>query len=177
MLIINAKVQGFDNATQEFVDLESYPLRLEHSLASLSKWEFEHLKPFLGDEPKTNEETLSYIRCMAVDENVPDEIWERLKGDDYQKINDYINYKATATWFNEPKQGGPSREVVTAELLYYLMTALNIDWQAQYWHLNKLLTLIKVCNIKNSPPKKQSRREAIAHTRALNAQRRAQMGQ
>lgn len=169
-------VEGFDNATQKFVIVETFKLELEHSLVSLSKWEMFFEKPFLSDVPKTPEETLYYIQCMVLNEEVPAEVWTKLTNENLEAINNYINAKQTATTINEGPGKPGQREVVTNEVMYYWMCALQIDWQAQYWHLNRLITLVKVLNIKNSPPQKMSRRDAMARQRELNAQRRAQHG-
>lgn len=177
MLTLQVSIEeGFDNATGKFVQLEQFELTLEHSLASLSKWEEQYEVPFLSDDDKTSEQTIRYIQLMTITENVPDSVWPKLSKENFESINGYINSKMTATWFNDPKKVGPSHEVITAELIYYWMTALQIPWEAQYWHFNKLMTLIKVFNHKNQPPKKLGRRELAQRHRDINAQRRAQQG-
>lgn len=177
MLTLQVPVEeGFDNTTGKFVQLKTFELELEHSLASLSKWEEKHEKPFLSEDDKTPEETISYIQIMTLTNNVPHEVWLKLSKENLEAINAYINKKMTATWFNEPKHVGPPREIITAELIYYWMIALQIPWEAQYWHLNKLLTLVKVCNHKSQPPKKMGKRELAQRHRDINAQRRAQQG-
>jgi hypothetical protein len=165
--------EGYDEAKGEFVNLESVTLELEHSLVSLSKWESKLEKPFLGKEDKTSEEVLDYIRCMILNPKFSPEVISKLTSQNLDEINAYINAKMTATTFSA-MHNKPSREIITAELLYYWMVTYQIPFECQHWHLNRLLTLIKVCSIKNSPPKKMSKRDAAAQQRALNQQRRAE---
>lgn len=168
--------EALDEATNKFVIIKSFPLELEHSLASLSKWEQFFEKPFLSDERKSPEETLYYIQCMCLTQDVPSDIWQKLSAKNGEDINAYINRKMTATWFYDAPGHSRNREIVTAELIYYWMSALSIDWQAQYWHLNTLMTLIKVANEKNQPEKKLSRREAMAKMAEVNKRRLEQTG-
>lgn len=166
--------EGLDDETQEFVAVESVELRLEHSLVSLSKWESKFEKPFLNDEEKSMEETLAYVECMILGDYDP-EILKSFSSENLNTVNEYINAKMTATWFAEGSKRPPSREVITSELVYYWMIALNIPFDCQHWHLNRLLTLVQVCTIKNQPAKKMSRRQAAERHRQLNAQRKAQL--
>jgi len=168
--------EGFDNSTQKFVETEFFKLELEHSLFSLSKWEMKYEKPFLTSDDKSAEETAYYIRCMIQTPDVPDEVIKKITKQNLEDINQYIAAKMTATWFTEPKNAPQNREIITNELMYYWMVALQIPWEAQYWHLNRFLTLIKVCNHKNQPPKKMSRRELAQRHREINEQRRREYG-
>lgn len=167
--------EQWDDYKQEFVNTEERTLQLEHSLVSLSKWESKWHKSFLDKKEKTYEETLDYIKCMTITKNVDPNVYTCLTREHVKQINDYIGDPMTATYFSNEKQGGASREVVTSELIYYWMIALNIPFECQKWHLNRLLTLIKVCNIKNTPPKKMSRSQIMSRNAALNASRRKQM--
>lgn len=174
-LTIAISPEGWDEEKQTFVEPKFQVLQLEHSLVSLSKWESKWCKAFLSRQEKTPEETLDYIRCMTINKNVDPEIYYRLTNEHMAAINKYIEAPMTATYFSNDKNRGGSRETVTAELIYYWMIALQIPFECQKWHLNKLLTLIKVCNIKNQPPKKMSKRDAISRNARLNAARRQQL--
>lgn len=166
----------FDEENNRFIKLESVTLELEHSLASLSKWESIWETPFLSGKNQTTEEILGYIKVMTLTPDVPDEVYERLTQANIQDINAYINAKMTATWFNET--GGKSnKETITSELIYYWMITLNIPFECEHWHLNRLFTLIKVCNEKNQPPKKtKMTRQDIASRSELNRRRREALG-
>lgn len=162
----------WDEAKEEFVTTKAQTLQLEHSLVSISKWESKWKKAFLASNEKTYEETMDYVKCMTLTQNVDPSVYTRLTRKNIQQINDYISDSMTATCFSDDGQKRGSREIVTSELIYYWIISLNIPFECQKWHLNRLLTLIKVCNIKNSPPKKRSKREIMRQNAALNAARR-----
>ena len=164
----------FNDLTQEFIETKAQTIQLEHSLVSISKWESKWNKPFLAKNDKTITETLDYIRCMTITQNVNPDVYKRLSRSNIEDINKYIDEPMTATTFSD-NNAGKSREIVTSELIYYWMIALNIPMECQRWHLNRLLTLIRVCNVKNTPPKKMSRREIMNRNAALNAARRKQL--
>ena len=166
----------YNEATNEFINVKGTTLNLEHSLVSVSKWEAKWCKPFLDKNyRKTTEETIDYIRCMTLTQNVDPNIYYALSNDNIEKIREYIEAPMTATTFGETKKSN-SREVITSELIYYWMVSLNIPVDiCQKWHLNRLLTLIRVCNVKNTPPKKMSQREIMSRNAALNASRRKQL--
>ena len=177
MLIITVGgTQSFDDEKQEFVEEGGVELQLEHSLVSLSKWESEFEKPFLGKSEKTPDEVLAYIRCMLLTENPPVDFLEKLSKENLEAVNAYIEQKMTATWFSDQPGAPASREVITAELIYYWMTVFNIPFECETWHLNRLFTLVRICNIKQAKPKKMSRADIAARNRELNAQRKAQLG-
>lgn len=166
----------WDELNQEFITTKATTLQLEHSLVSISKWEAKWQKPFLTKEPKTSEETLDYIKCMTLTQNVNSTTYDRLSYQNVTEINNYVESAMTATTITERnKNKAGNTEQITSELIYYWMIALNIPFDCQKWHLNRLLTLIRVCNIKNQPPEKRSRRDIMSRNAALNAARRQQL--
>lgn len=167
--------ESYDETTQKFI-ANGVDLELEHSLASLSKWESHFRKPFLSKEDKTAEETLWYIEAMIRTPNVPPGIVAKFSEKNFQQINDYINAPHTATTFRDDPNQKPSREIMTAELFYHIMFTLHIPIEFEHRNLNQLLTLIRVTNIKNSPPKKMSPRQLMERNRALNEARQKELG-
>ncbi len=166
----------FNSETNEIISTKEQILTLEHSLVSLSKWEAKWGKPFLGKESKTNEEMLDYIRCMTITQNVDPKVYSFITTKNIEEISKYIEAPMTATWFNEREgKGKHNNEIITSEIIYYWMVSFNIPVEFQKWHLNRLLTLIKVCSIKNEPPKKMSKREILDRNKAINKARRASM--
>jgi hypothetical protein len=166
----------YDENADKFSTQGGVDLQLEHSLVSLSKWESEFEKPFLGKDDKTSDEVLRYIRYMVVTPNPPGEVLQRLSKENLEVIHAYIDRKMTATWFSEQPGAPKSREVITSELIYYWMTVFTIPFECETWHLNRLFTLIRICNIKQAKPQKMSRGEAARRNRELNTQRRSQLG-
>lgn len=170
--IVVPPASGWDEDKEEFVPIgKSFNLQLEHSLVSISKWEAKWHKPYLSSKDKTNEEVIDYIRCMTITQNVPPSVYANLTKENIQEIGEYINNPMTATTvknYNKKR----SSEQITSELIYYWMTALNIPFECQKWHLNRLLTFVEVCSVKNQPPKKMDKKTAARHNAALNAARR-----
>ena len=164
-------VEFYDERINEFFTTKEQTIQIEHSLVSLSKWESKWGKPFLTKEEKTHEESIDYIRCMTITQNVDDNDYKLIGQGIIEEISRYIEAPMTATVFNTENKNG-SREIITAEIIYYWMIALNIPFECQKWHLNRLLALIKVCDIKNTPSKKMSKREIMDRNRSLNLARR-----
>lgn len=166
-------VELWDESKQEFLQLKGQSIRLEHSLVSLSKWESKWQKPFLTKQEKTKEELIDYIRCMTLTQNVDPNLYNYLPNKNVDEIIAYMKSSQTATMIREEKNS-PSREQITSELIYYWMVAFNIPIECQKWYLNRLFTLIRICDIKNRPPKKYSKHELMSRNAALNAARRRQ---
>lgn len=169
------KEEYFDEGSSKFVTLPEVDLMLEHSLVSLSKWESKWEKPYLGSEVMSTEQAFSYIQSMCLNDDVPEEVFNRLSNENLNDINTYINAKMTATWFKEVEaKKGPNREIITAEVIYYWLFSATIPIECEHWHLNRLFTLLKVFSQKNAPQKKMSKAELAARNRDLNAERQRQ---
>lgn len=168
-------VELWDEENEVFLTTKAQELQLEHSLVSLSKWESKHHKVFISSKQKTREEEIDYIRCMTLTQNIDPSIYKNITTDNLNEVNAYINDSMTATTFPKDPSRKINRDIITAEIIYYWMIALQIPFECQKWHLNRLLTLINVCNIKNSPGKKMPKREQLSRQRALNEARKAQL--
>ena len=164
----------YDESRNEFVYTKEQTLQLEHSLVSLSKWESKWCKSYISTKNMSDEETIDYIRCMTINKNVDPGVYERLTLANIREIEKYIAAPMSATYFSTDKKSKNSREKVTAELIYYWMIDLNIPFECQKWHLNRLLTLIRVCNVKKQPRRTMSNQEIMSRNSALNAARRKQ---
>lgn len=176
MLHITTKeTELFNQETNQFTYIKPMKLVMEHSLVAISKWESKWHKPFLDYNKKTTEEILDYIRCMTITQNVPEEIFRYLSDENVSAIKDYINDPMTATRINEIKQGPSNKEILTSELIYFLMVSYGIPFECQKWNINRLITLIKVCQIKNGDSKKMSKHDIQNQNKMLNAQRRARL--
>lgn len=165
----------YDENRNEFIKVDGCILQLEHSLLSISKWESKWHKPFLNNKGLTNEEALDYIRCMTINKNVDPNVYYTLTNSMIEQVSKYIEDPMTATWFNDEKKSR-NKEVITSELIYYWMTAFQIPFEVEKWHLNRLLTLIRICSVKQGKQKKMPKKEVMSRNKALNEARRAKMG-
>lgn len=176
LTIIVPESESFDPITETFFSTKEQKLVLEHSLYSISKWESKWNKVFLDKrEKKTVEESRDYIKCMTITQNVDPAIYYALTDKNYQEITEYMQAPMTATWFPNDNRP-PSREIITSEVIYYYMTALQIPFECDKWHLNRLMTLIHVCSEKNKPPKKMGMKTIMTKNQALNQLRRQRIG-
>lgn len=178
MLKLEIGHEVFNETTLFFGFEVEYVLELEHSLATLSKWESIWEKPFIDDQPKTEEEMKSYIECMIVGD-VPEDFWPKLSQKNWEEINSYINRKMTATWFNEngPKSPKKSNEKITSELVYWWLSGIQSPPPGyEHWHLNNLFTYIRIHDVKNRKPTKRNPTQVAAERRELIAKRRAETG-
>jgi len=168
--LIIPSAQFYDEKNNEFIYTKEHVLQLEHSLVSISKWESKWGKPFLSKNEQTFEESVDYIRCMTITQNVPPDIYKLITNDHINQVATYIAAPMTATTIRQ-NTGASNNEPITAEIIYYCMIAQNIPIEFQKWHLNRLITLINVCNIKNTPSKKMSKGELAERHRTLNETR------
>lgn len=173
MLKITIPAAELFDGVGSFINTKEQTLQLEHSLVSLSKWEAKWHKPYLSKKPMSLEETIDYIRCMTLTQNVDPNVYRAITPAILKTVTEYIDAPMTATTFSNRKRGS-GRKIVTSEVLYYWMISYGIPFECQKWHLNRLLTLINVCNAEGSPPQKLSRAEVAAQYKALNDARRKQ---
>lgn len=179
--IMVPKTEGFDEVTEEFIDIPACNLHLEHSLLSISKWESKWNVPFIEPDSKdkkskkTIEQMRDYVRCMTLNKNVPESAYRALTDDNWKEINAYIEAPMTATTIREFPGMQKNNEIITSELIYFWMISFNIPFECEKWHINRLITLIRVCNAKNNP-KKMSKQEVLAHNRNLNEARKKALG-
>jgi len=173
--IVIPEREFFDQEKQMFFYLKEQKLTLEHSLISISKWESKWKKPFLDRADKTPEESADYIRCMTVGKEIDPTQLMFIPQEIYRQINEYIADSMTATWFSDQRKKQNTSQVVTSELVYYWMIAFHVPIECEKWHFNRLLTLIKICELKNAPPKKMKKKEIYSRNAALNAARRQKL--
>lgn len=166
----------YDERTNRFFEIPRKTIQLEHSLLSISKWESKWHKPYFTDKQKTKEEELDYIRCMTISGPCDAIYYQGLSTKNRKEIFDYISDSMTATTIKSNQKNKKSREILTSELIYYWMTALNIPFSCEKWHINRLFTLIEIASIKNAPSKKMSKGDIMRKNHALNMARRAQYG-
>ena len=171
LTILVPETELYDEKKNEFIQIKEQTLVLEHSLVSIAKWESKWKKSYLSSVNKSYDETIDYIKCMTITKNVNPLIYKSLNKEALSAIEKYINDPMTATYFYDKDERPSGPNIVTAEVVYYWMIALNIPMECQKWHFNRLITLIKVCNIKSNPGKKMSRREIITRNQALNEER------
>ena len=168
--------ESFDDETQTFSKVDDVVIELEHSLISLSKWESKYQVPFLSSDEKPSEQVFGYLQAMIIDPDIDPDVMYLCTQANVIEIQEYIDSPQSATTFGSmPTRRGPG-EVITSELIYYWMVAFNIPFECEYWHLNRLFSLIRICNIKNSPPESVSRNELAQRYADLNAQRKAELG-
>jgi hypothetical protein len=171
--IIIPGAEYFNEESSTFEKADEFELELEHSLVSLSKWESRFQKPFLNSANKSSEEVMGYVEAMILTSIYPKDVFARISSENITQINAYIESKESATTFGSMPERRGRGEIITAELIYYWMVAFAIPFECEHWHLNRLFALIRICNIKNSKPKKMGRNEMAQRNRDLNAQRRA----
>lgn len=174
--IVVEENEVYDEEKNEFSVVGGIVLDFEHSLLALSKWESKYKKPFLSSEERTSEETFGYLEAMLLTPGVGLDVLLRSSSETLDKVQEYIQSSESATTFGEMPERRGRGETITSELIYYWLVAFNIPFECEKWHLNRLLSLIRICNMKNTPPKKMSKSEIAQRNRELNAKRREKLG-
>lgn len=157
-------------------------IQLEHSLISIQKWESRwHIAYLKRDHQKTYEQIIDYIRCMTLTPNVADDVYYCIPDSELKRVAQYIDDPMSATRVHDapPVKSfgiGQKQDVVTAEVIYYWMIAMNIPYECRKWHLQQLLTLIRVINAKNAPKKKRPMKDVLAEYRSINEENKKRFG-
>ncbi len=172
--IVVPESEQFDSATETFIYTKKQVLSLEHSLVSVSKWEAKWNKPYFSRKPRTWDESVDYVRCMTLTQNVNPNVYTAITPDIFRRVSAYIEAPMTATTFPKTGKRNTNREIVTSEVIYYWMVCYGIPFECQKWHLNRLLTLIQIYNVKSQKPQKMPLSEVVSRNRALNAMRKKQ---
>lgn len=166
----------WDPRKEEYVQIGGYEVDLEYSLFTIARWESKWKKPFITSLPKfTRKDEIEWYKAMCMTEGIPDEAWMVMTPKIRQDIYDYVTDPMSATTINHrgPKTPGGPKTIMTAELVYYYMVTLGVPFECEHWHFNRLMKLVDVCFVKNSPPKKMGKQEAAQMYRELNARNRA----
>lgn len=163
----------WDEKNSCFVVLPSATIRLEHSLVSIAKWEAKWKDPFLSSKEKTMEQLIDYYKFMTITQNVPDDVYQRFTRENHIAVQEYMKDSHTATWFSEDKSkyGRSGGKIITNERIYAWMAELGIPFSCEKWNINRLLVLIRVCNIDNQPPKKMNQHDQLARNYHINQAR------
>lgn len=176
MLELEVSGEFYNEKSNQFHDLKPRKIRFEHSLLSLSEWESKWRVPFLKDDEKSDKQAIDYIRMMALDPINEDEL-RIVVADHMEEIIHYISESHTATTissFSESvdRRSALHKQVWTSELIYFYMFSFGIPKECETWNLSRLMALIEIFSIKNSPSKKMSRRKTADMYRQINEQRR-----
>lgn len=169
-------VEFYDERTNTFLLTDDTTIVMEHSLLSISKWESKYHRSFMNDGPKNEEEIAYYFRCMTINKNVDPCIFSAIRGDLRQQVFEYMNDKMTATTFSDRDDKKRNREIITSEVIYSWMVSLNIPFECEKWHINRLMVLVKKCSLDNAGDNKMSRKDILTQNRILNEARRKSLG-
>jgi hypothetical protein len=152
----------------------------EHSLYAISQWEAKYKKSFFvsisSGMPGT--EFLDYITFGVVEGDKTLVKW--MSEDNIEELKNYMSDPCSASTVNTREKAQASRgqggQFMTSELLYSYLVGLQIPFEVQYWNLNRMLMLIKMCNQNNKPKEKMSKKDNASSMAALNRARRAKSG-
>lgn len=168
----------FDQERSEFIiipemRLKPMKLKLEHSLMSIRIWEAEHETPFSEIEKMTPEELIGYIKCMTINRQEDDSVYDQLTAKDLERVSNYIARQNSAWEIRRSKDKKPGRKRKnTVEGIYFTMIQLGIPIDpCEQWHLGSLLALIDYFDSKgggNSGGKKKTWGEMQAQFLRMN---------
>lgn len=161
----------FDEETSEFITVKGGLFKFEHSLYSMSLWEAKYKKSFLELKQYTNDELTDYTIFMCQTRLDPLLVTTGVT----RQVLEYIADSRTATRIQNGNTRQAKTTVLTSEVIYSMMVAYNVPFETQHWHLNRLMTLLQVISIRQSPQKKKSTQEVYEENHKLNEQRKQQL--
>lgn len=173
------KKEVWDDQHKEFIYVNEQTVTLEHSLISITKWETKHHKVFLDDTAKkTEDEIIDYIRCMCITPLKDEKDVYGISAKDIKRIMDYMADPMIPFNFKKDNINGKRRggDPLCGVMIYYYMTAAQIPFECQKWHINQLLALIRIYGIKNNPGKPLKGSALASRNTALNQERKARLG-
>lgn len=168
-------LEYYDSEKNEFVYEEGGKVRFEYSLKMLYEWEGKWKKAFLkGNKNLTTEEAVDFYIMMALDPIDK----KFMTGEAMETLSKYVNDPQTATTFADGQNGNtsPSKgKIFTSEELYAMMITSNVPLDFENRNLNRLITILRVISVQNTPPKKMSKNDIYRQNAALNAERKARL--
>lgn len=158
------------------IDEGTVTLQFEHSLRSLSKWESKTKKAWFGSNEKLPSEMITYFQCMLLSPEVDPDLVYACTPQQLDELTNYINEPQTASSVPRETTSKIVEEIATSELMYFWMTALKINWEAQDWHLSRLTMLIEIASYKQQPAKKRKEKDIMADWAAQNEKQKKLLG-
>lgn len=118
---------------------------------------------------------VAYYQDMMISDHDPNLVYG-LSPEQQDELTIYINTPQTAS--SVPKTGPQRRntETITSELIYYWLSALKLNWEAQHWHLSRCMMLIEIAGYKQAPAKKRNPREVLTDWAQQNEERKKKFG-
>lgn len=169
-------IPPYKNVTDNFdvIVCPGFTLKIEHSLDSISKWESKYKKPYLEQKEFTYDEFVYYIDCMILNRSeIPEDWVSMLTVDSAKEIQEYIEDYPSATIIKHGKdKNDAGKRFITSELIYAYMAMSRVPFSADKWNIRRLLNLLEIIAIEQTPKKKVPKSQTLDRYRAMNKARR-----